>query len=91
MRILLDEMFAGHKPYLQAMGYEVSTAQETNLQGKEDLDVAKYAFNNNFILITQDALPAELSDILKGKGIQIKTKDIARLMDILIKEKFGIE
>lgn len=88
MKILLDEMYTGLKPFLQTMGYETVTVQECGLQGKDDTVVARYAFENKLTLVTQDDLPAQLSDIMGGTSIQIRPKDIARIVDILIREKF---
>jgi predicted nuclease of predicted toxin-antitoxin system len=88
MKILLDEMYSGLKPYLLTMGYDTKSVQDCGLQGKDDIEVARYASENKLILVTQDDLPAELSDIFGNRNVQVRPKDVARIIDILIKEKF---
>ena len=60
MKLLLDEMYAGLKEYLEMLGNTVLTAQEAGLQGAKDRDVVEYASKQDMILITQDQKPAEL-------------------------------
>ena len=39
MKILLDEMYAGLKEYLETLGYEVLTAQEAGLKSAKDREI----------------------------------------------------
>jgi predicted nuclease of predicted toxin-antitoxin system len=57
MKLLLDEMYAGLKEYLEALGYQVLTAQESGLQGAKDRDIVEYAVKHSLILVTQDQKP----------------------------------
>lgn len=52
MKILLDEMYAGLKEYLETLDYEVLTAQEVGLKSAKDREIVEYAGKNSLILIT---------------------------------------
>jgi predicted nuclease of predicted toxin-antitoxin system len=88
MQILLDEMYTGLKELLKAMGWEVTTVQECGLQGKEDREVATYAYEHAQLLVTQDSLPAEIADILGGKNVLVRPKDVAQIVGKMILEKY---
>ncbi len=85
MKILLDEMYAGLKEYLEALGYEVLTAQEVGLKGSKDRDIVEYAGKHNLILVTQDQKPAELAELMRVKCVFISNLMIAQLVDQKIK------
>jgi predicted nuclease of predicted toxin-antitoxin system len=87
MKLLLDEMYAGLKEYLETLGYEVITAQEAGLKSAKDREVVEYAGKNGLLLVTQDQKPAELSRLLKVKCVFISTAVIAKLVDEKIKER----
>ena len=86
MKILLDEMYAGLKEYLEALGYQVLTAQEAGLKSAKDRDVVEYAGKHGFLLVTQDQKPAELAELLGVKCVFISSLMIAKLVDQKIKE-----
>jgi predicted nuclease of predicted toxin-antitoxin system len=86
MKILLDEMYAGLKEYLETLGYKVSTAQEVGLKGAKDREVVEYAGKNDFLLVTQDQKPAELAEMLGVKCVFISSLMIAKLIDQKIKQ-----
>ena len=88
MRLLLDEMYAGLKEYFETLGYDVKTAQEAGLKGAKDRDVVEYAGRNNLLLVTQDAKPAELAELIGVKFILISSAMIAKVVDVTIKEKY---
>lgn len=88
MKLLLDEMYTGLKPILSALGWDVLTVQECGLQSKADETVAKYAFDKDLLLVTQDDLPAEIADSLGGKNVQVRQKDLAAIIVKLIKDKY---
>ena len=48
MKIMLDEMYAGFKEYLETLGYQVLTAQEAGLKSAKDRDVVEYAGKHVF-------------------------------------------
>jgi len=81
MKLLLDEMYAGLKEYLETLGYEVATAQEAGLQGCRDREIVEYAGKNNLILVTQDQKPAELAELLGVKCVFVSNLMVAKLVD----------
>ena len=88
MRVLLDEMFAGLKEYLQVLGWDVLTVQEAGLQGAKDREVVEYAGKNELLLLTQDSKPADLAELLGVKYILISNALIAKVADEKIREKY---
>lgn len=86
MKILLDEMYAGLKEYLETLGYEALTAQEAGLKSAKDQDIVEYASKHHLLLITQDQKPAELAELLGVKSVFISNLMIAKLVDEKIKE-----
>ena len=88
LKYLLDEHYNGLKPYLQALGAEVYTVQDSGLQGKEDVEVGKYASSNSLVLVTQDELPAQITEMLGGKSLQVRQSDIAMLVKALVEKKY---
>ena len=86
MKILLDEMYAGLKEYLETLGYQVLTAQEAGLKSAKDRDIVEYAGKHDFLLVTQDQKPAELAELLDVKCVFISSLMIAKLVDQKIKE-----
>jgi predicted nuclease of predicted toxin-antitoxin system len=88
LKLLLDEMYTGLKPILSALGWDVLTVQECGLQSKPDEIVAKYAFENELLLVTEDDLPAEIADSLGGKNVLVRKKDLAAVIVKLIEEKY---
>jgi len=86
MKILLDEMYAGLKEYLETLGYEVLTAQEAGLKGAKDRDIVEYAKKNGVPLVTQDQKPAELAELLGVKCVFISNLMIAKLVDEKIRQ-----
>jgi len=85
MKILLDEMYAGLKEYLETLGYEVMTAQEAGLKAAKDMQVVDYARKNDLVLVTQDQKPAELCELIGAKCVFISNLMIAKLADEKIK------
>jgi len=81
MKILLDEMYAGLKEYLETLGYEVITAQEAGLKGAKDREVVEFAGKHELLLVTQDQKPAELAELLGVKCVFISNLRIAKLVD----------
>ncbi len=86
MKLLLDEMFAGLKEYLETLGYEVLTVQEVGLKSAKDRDIVEYAGKQNLVLITQDQKPAELAQLLGVRCVFISSLSIAKIVDQKIKE-----
>jgi predicted nuclease of predicted toxin-antitoxin system len=88
-KILLDEMYAGLKEYFEALGYEVTTAQEAGLKAAKDKDVVEYAKKNDLVLVTQDQKPAELAELTGVKYVLVSNTMIAKIADANIKEKYA--
>ena len=86
MKILLDEMYAGLKEYLETLGYQVLTAQEAGLKSAKDRDIVEYAGKHGLLLVTQDQKPAELAELLGVKCVFISNLMIAKIVDQKIKE-----
>ena len=89
MKILLDEMYAGLKEYLETLGYQVLTAQEAGLKSAKDRDIVEYAGKHSLILVTQDQKPAELAELLGVRCVFVSNLMIAKLVDQKIKESFA--
>lgn len=80
MKLLLDEHYAGLKPYLIALGMDAVTVQEAGLQGKDDVEIGKFAASSGMILVTQDDLPAQIVEMLGGRSVHVAQKDVALLV-----------
>ena len=87
MRLLLDEMYAGLKEYLETLGYEVLTAQEAGLKAAKDRDVVEYAGKHSLLLVTEDQKPAELAELLGVRCVFISNLEMAKLVDQKIREE----
>ena len=88
LKILLDEMYAGLKEYLEALGWTVFTVQDFELGGASDKEVVEYARDQGFLLVTQDQKSAKLADLLGVKHVYISNADIARVVDRGIRGKY---
>jgi len=90
LKLLLDEMFTGYKDHFEILGYDVQTVEDVGLKGSEDMKVAKYAYDNDFILITEDKRkPVDFMKILQGKYILVDASMIVKMIDSAVKEKYG--
>ena len=88
MQILLDEMYAGLKDYLEVLGWSVATIQDLGLSGVKDRGVVDYADEHDLILVTQDQKPAELADLIDVRNLYMSNALIARAVDREIREKY---
>lgn len=86
--ILLDEMFAGLKDYLEILGWEVQTVHDVDLRGAKDKDIVEYARKHDLLLVTQDQKSAELADLVGVKNVFISQVDIAKIADEEIRKKY---
>jgi len=87
MKILLDEMYTGLKPYLAAMGWETTTTEEVGINGASDLKVVEYAKQHELVLVTHDQKAAELADLKGVKSILVGSVEIAKAIDQKLKSK----
>lgn len=88
LKILLDEHDAGLKEYLEALKWEIITAQEANLSGAEDRKIVEYAQKHNLILVTRDEKPAQIAKMLDVKYVWISSGVIAKVVNNQIREKY---
>ena len=88
MKLLLDEMFAGLREYIETLGYEVVTVQEAGLAGARDREVVEFARKEDLLLVTQDQKPSELAELIGVKYVFISNAMIAKVADAHIKEKY---
>ncbi len=86
MKLLLDEMYAGLKEYLETLGYQVLTAQEAGLKSAKDRDIVEYAGKHKLLLVTQDQKPAALAELMGVPCVFVSSAMVARLVDEKIKE-----
>jgi len=86
MKLLLDEMYTGLKEYFEALGYQVTTAQEAGLKSAKDRDIVEYAGKKGLLLVTQDQKPAELAELLGVRCVFISNLMIAKLVDQQIRD-----
>ncbi len=90
MRLLLDEMFTGYKDHFEILGYSVQTVEDVGLKGSDDMKVSRYAYDNDYILVTEDKRkPIDFMKILQGKYILVDASMIVKMIDTAIKEKYG--
>lgn len=88
MKILLDEMYAGLKEYVEVLGWDSITVQEVGLVGARDKEVVEHAKKHNLLIVTQDQRPADLAELLHVRCVFISNKDIARIIDAKIRDKY---
>ncbi len=86
MKLLLDEMYAGLKEYLESLGYEVLTAQEAGLKSAKDKDIVEYAAKHGLLLVTEDQKPAALAELMGVRYVFISNLMVAKLVDQKVKE-----
>ena len=90
LKLLLDEMFTGYKDHFEILGYDVRTVEDVGLKGSEDMKVAKYAYENDYILITEDKRkPVDFMKILHGKYILVDASMIVKMIDNAVQNKYG--
>ena len=86
MKLLLDEMYAGLKEYLESLGYQVLTAQEAGLRSAKDKDIVEYSAKHGLILVTEDQKPAALAELMGVRCVFVSNLMVAKLVDQKIKE-----
>ena len=82
-------MFSGLREYFEVLGCKVVSVHDAGLQGKMDKEIAKYAYEHDLVLITEDKKPAELVDLLGGRYFYVDNKTKAQMIHQKIKEKYG--
>jgi predicted nuclease of predicted toxin-antitoxin system len=79
--LLLDEQYTGLRPFLESLGWEITTVNQVDLAGKPDTDIMNYAKENDLILITQDVRLAQLAELNNLRHVLVSFPKIARLVD----------
>jgi len=88
VRILLDEHYTGMKEYLEALDWDVTTAQDANLKGAKDREVVEYAREHDLLVVTGDDKPAQIADLLGVRYVWVSPGVIAKAIDAEIREKY---
>lgn len=88
VRILLDEHYTGMKEYLEALGWDVTTAQDANLRGAKDREVIEYARVQDMLVVTGDDKSAQIADLLGVRCVWVSPGVIAKAIDAEIREKY---
>jgi len=91
MRILLDEMYSGLKPFLRLLGWEVRTVEEEGLRGAEDERVVEQAARKGLVLVTQEQRMYELARLRGVPCVLVGFGDIARIVDEKLREMASAE
>ena len=86
MRILLDEMYSGLKPFLRLLGWEVRTVEEEGLRGAEDEQVVEQAARRGLVLVTQEQRVHELARLRGVPCVLVGFGDIARIVHEKLRE-----
>jgi len=88
MKVLLDEMLTGLKDHLDILGWDVFTVDDIGLKGSDDKNIAQYAYDNDFILVSEDRKPTEFLKLLGGKYLHVDSPMIVRMIMKELKEKY---
>lgn len=91
MRILLDEMYTGLKPFLEALGWEVHTVGELGIKGADDLTVVQTAGKHGFTIVTQEHKVAELARLQNIPCVFVGPADLAHIISEKLKSISGQE
>lgn len=86
MKILLDEMYSGLKPFLKILGWDVLTVEDAGLRGASDEQVLESARKNGLVIVTQEQ---RVADLARLKGIPhalIGPVEIARIIDAKLRD-----
>ncbi|MEM2192123.1 MAG: DUF5615 family PIN-like protein [Candidatus Hadarchaeales archaeon] len=85
MKILLDEMFSGLKPFLRILGWDVATVEDVGLKGAEDEKVIEFAEREGMVIVTQEQGVAELAKLKGVRFVLVGLAEIARIIDEKLK------
>jgi predicted nuclease of predicted toxin-antitoxin system len=88
MKVLLDEMLTGLKDHLDILGWDVSTVDDIGLKGSDDKNIAQYAYDNDFILVSEDRKPIEFLKLLGGRYLHVDSTMIVRTIMKELEEKY---
>jgi len=86
MEILLDEMYTGLKPFLEALGWKVSSVEDVGLKGAADKEVVEYAERHGMVLVTQEHKVAELARLKGIECVFVGPAEVTRVIDGKLRE-----
>ncbi|MEM3649084.1 MAG: DUF5615 family PIN-like protein [Thermoproteota archaeon] len=86
VKILLDEMYSGLKPFLKILGWEAQTVDDVGLKGAEDEAIVEHAARNSFLIVTQDQMMADLARLKGVPYILVGLVEIARMVDKALRD-----
>ena len=88
LKLLLDEMHADLKDYFQILGWQVVTVHDEGLKGKKNWEVIEHAKKRDVLLVTQDAKPANLAELVGARYVLMSSHMIAKIADEKIREEY---
>ncbi|MEM2930653.1 MAG: DUF5615 family PIN-like protein [Thermoproteota archaeon] len=86
VRILLDEMYSGLKPFLKTLGWDAQSVDEVGLKGAEDAAIVDYASRNRLVIVTQDQMTADLARLKGVPYVLVGLVEIARVVDKALRD-----
>ncbi len=86
VKILLDEMYSGLKPFLKTLGWDAQTVDDVGLKGAEDEIIVEHAARNSLVIITQDQMTADLARLRGVPCILVGLVEIARIVDKALRD-----
>lgn len=86
VKILLDEMYSGLKPFLKILGWEAQTVDDVGLKGADDEAIVEHAARNGLLIVTQDQMTADLARLKGVPCILIGLVEIARIVDKALRD-----
>ena len=86
MRILLDEMYTGLKPFLKVLGWDVQTVEDLGLKGAGDEKLIEFAEKNKMVIVTQEQRVADLASLKGVPYVFVGLVEIARIVETKLKE-----
>lgn len=85
MKVLLDEMYSGLKPFLKILGWDVTTVEDVGLKSAGDERIVEFAWKNGMVIATQEQRVAELAGLRGVKCVLVGQAEIARIVDEKLK------
>jgi predicted nuclease of predicted toxin-antitoxin system len=85
MKILLDEMYAGHREHLAYLCWHITFIKYAGLKGADDAELVKYAKKNNMVIVTADCKVEEFAKLFGVECVIINKVDLVRLIDEKLK------
>ena len=91
MKVLLDEMFIGLKPFLKLLDWDVQTVEDFGLRGAEDEELVGFAERNGMVLVTQEQRIADMARLRGVRCVLVGPVEVAKIVEIKLRELYGSE